>query len=195
MLFRSLLDYSAFYKNLKLTNEQINYLIKISKGGNDINIALGYCKTITDKYLIISQNRKLIEKYNEKEKRMVIQMNDNEEEILFQLAIKLSEEEEKKRLEKEKEEQRQIQMAIYESQKEFDNLNSINIINESEEYDEQYGICPITQDYMKNPVITPSGNYYEKYAIIEWINMHHTDPLTREKLTRSEEHTSELQSR
>lgn len=182
-IYQALLNYSAFFKNLKLTNEQINNLINISKEGNDINIALGYCNTIPDKYLIISQNRKLIEKYNEKEKRMIIQMDYNEEEILLQLAIKQSEEEEKKRLEKEKEEQRQMQIAIYESQKEFNNLNSINIINEYEEFDEQYGICPITQDYMKNPVITPSGNYYEKFAIVEWINLHHTDPLTREKLT------------
>ena len=39
----------------------------------------------------------------------------------------------------------------------------------SEEYDEFYGICPITQEFMENPVLCPSGNYYEKSAIIEWI--------------------------
>ena len=36
---------------------------------------------------------------------------------------------------------------------------------------------------MENPVITPSGNYYEKTAIIDWINKNNTDPMTREKLT------------
>ena len=38
-----------------------------------------------------------------------------------------------------------------------------NQINEDEEeFDEDYGICPITQTYMENPVLCPSGNYYEK---------------------------------
>ena len=54
---------------------------------------------------------------------------------------------------------------------------------EKEEFDEEYGICPITQEYMENPVITPSGNYYEKKAIIDWINKEGTDPMTRERLT------------
>ena len=52
-----------------------------------------------------------------------------------------------------------------------------------EEYDENYGICPITRDYMDHPMLTPSGNYYEKSAIIKWINENHTDPITREYLT------------
>ena len=36
---------------------------------------------------------------------------------------------------------------------------------------------------MENPVLTPSGNYYEKSAILDWINKNQTDPLTREHLT------------
>ena len=32
-------------------------------------------------------------------------------------------------------------------------------------------------------MLTPSGNYYEKSAIIDWINKNHTDPMTRENLT------------
>ena len=90
-------------------------------------------------------------------------------------------------------------MAIGQSEKEnkinqVNNINNINKIEESdekknkyqkeeEEFDEEYGICPITQDYMENPVIVPSWNYYEKSAIIEWIEKNHTDPLTREKLS------------
>ena len=46
-------------------------------------------------------------------------------------------------------------------------------------------ICPITQDYMKRPVLTPSGVYYEKSAILKWIEKHQTDPLSREKLTEN----------
>jgi hypothetical protein len=69
-----------------------------------------------------------------------------------------------------------------ESQK---NINNINIIKpiKGEEFDENYGICPITLEYMKNPVLTPSGNYYEKSAIIEWIEKNHNDPFSRENLT------------
>ena len=36
---------------------------------------------------------------------------------------------------------------------------------------------------MNNPVLIPSGNYYDKDAIIEWIKMQHNDPCTREKLS------------
>ena len=52
-----------------------------------------------------------------------------------------------------------------------------------EEFDEQYGKCPITYEYMENPVLSPSGIYYEKSAIINWIEKHHIDPMTRERLT------------
>ena len=49
--------------------------------------------------------------------------------------------------------------------------------------DENWGICPITQCYMENPVLTPSGIYYEKEAILDWIKKCPNDPFTREYLT------------
>ena len=49
--------------------------------------------------------------------------------------------------------------------------------------DENWGICPITQCYMENPVITPSGVDYEKKAILDWISKSPYDPFTREFLT------------
>jgi hypothetical protein len=49
--------------------------------------------------------------------------------------------------------------------------------------DENWGICPITQCYMENPVITPSGVYYDKKAILDWISKSPYDPFTREFLT------------
>ena len=49
--------------------------------------------------------------------------------------------------------------------------------------DENWGICHITQCYMENPVITPSGVYYEKKAILDWISKSPYDPFTREFLT------------
>ena len=139
----------------------------------------------------------ILEKEEDKNK-IIWPENEDEEDKQFQLAIKQSEEEAKKILEAEKEEERQLEAALKESEREnkINNLNLIynnnNFINinevekteeKEEEFDEEYGICPITQDYMKNPVLSPSGNYYEKTAIIDWINKEGTDPLTREKLT------------
>lgn len=39
--------------------------------------------------------------------------------------------------------------------------------------------CPITVDIMTDPVITPSGNTYERSAITNWLQQHQTEPLTR----------------
>ena len=47
-------------------------------------------------------------------------------------------------------------------------------------------ICPITQDYMKRPVLTPSGVYYEKSAILKWIRKHNTDPISGKPLNKNE---------
>ena len=113
--------------------------------------------------------------------------DQNDEDEQYKLALKQSEEEAKKQLEMEKEEEKQIQLAIEESKKynHYNNEIKDNYNNEikEEEFDEEYGICPITQEYMENPVLSPSGNYYEKSAIIDWINKNHNDPLTREYLT------------
>ena len=112
------------------------------------------------------------------------------EEKDFELAIIQSKQQELLEIEKDKEEEL-IQLALFKSleemnqKKENNNHNeNINVINiREEEEDETYGICPITQEYMKHPMLTPSGNYYEKKAIIRWIKEHHTDPMTREELT------------
>ena len=139
--------------------------------------------------------------YSDNKNEKIWPQNAEDEDEQIKLAIKQSEEEAKLMLEKEKEEERQLQQALEESEKEnkintknyiindinndINNNNNI-IIDEikEEEFDEEYGICPITQEYMTNPVITPSGNYYEKTAIINWIEKNHTDPMTRENLTK-----------
>ena len=123
------------------------------------------------------------------------------------LAKKFSEDDEEKMNYKKNFEKKQFEMAIKESQNK--NINNINIINQikdinikdninniqdninnikkenpkkEDEFDEEYGICPITLDYMENPVLCPSGVYYEKSAIKDWIEKNGTDPFTREKL-------------
>jgi hypothetical protein len=55
---------------------------------------------------------------------------------------------------------------------------------EDEEEKDNWGICPITDCYMEHPVLAPSGQYYEKSAILNWLSKHETDPMTREHLTK-----------
>ena len=124
---------------------------------------------------------------------------ENNEQQLLDLAIKKSLEQENFEIERDKEEEL-IQLAIYNSIIELNNINNekekekgienkIELREEKEEekeeekFDEDYGICPIKLEYMKHPMLSPSGNYYEKSAIIDWINKNQTDPMTREKLT------------
>lgn len=43
--------------------------------------------------------------------------------------------------------------------------------------------CPITGERMREPVVDPEGNTYEKHAIEEWLQRNATSPLTRNRLT------------
>ena len=134
---------------------------------------------------------------NQDELSSNINLDNLNDEQLIDLAIKKSLEQENLEIEKDKEEQL-IQLAILNSiqeinekkqEKEEKENNDENIIKmneekvEEEKFDENFGICPIKLEYMKHPVLTTSGNYYEKTAIIDWIKKNQTDPMTREKLT------------
>ena len=61
--------------------------------------------------------------------------------------------------------------------------NDIQDNNDNNNEDE-WGICPITGTYMEHPVITKYGHYYEKSAILNWLENHDTDPMTNQKLTK-----------
>jgi hypothetical protein len=43
-------------------------------------------------------------------------------------------------------------------------------------------LCPITQTVMVDPVIDKEGNSWERQSIIDWISLHHSSPLTRNRL-------------
>ena len=139
--------------------------------------------------VIIKKNNINQEIKDEKdEKKMLYAENEYEEEVQIYVAKERSEEDSKKILDKKKEEKRNFIMAVKNSQKEkflkkinINNIETINPIFE-EKFDEEFGICPITQDYMENPVLCPSGYYFEKEAIINWIKRNHNDPFTREYL-------------
>lgn len=127
--------------------------------------------------------------------------NEEDEERQIQLAIKQSEEENKLLLEKNEKIQLNNSQNIIGNYEENKNgiknniiINKENIILNSsikkslideikEEFDEDFGICPITQEYMKNPVLCPSGVYYEKSAILDWLKKNKNDPFTREHLS------------
>ena len=122
----------------------------------------------------------------------------NNDQQLLDLAIKQSKEQENLEIELDKEEEL-IQLALYNSIIEFNNINNEKVKEkenknkieikeekdeEEEKFDEDFGICPIKLEYMKHPMLAPSGNYYEKSAIFDWIKKNQTDPMTREKLTK-----------
>lgn len=46
--------------------------------------------------------------------------------------------------------------------------------------------CPITQEVMKDPVVGPDGQTYERAAIVDWLQKHHTSPITRSPMNASQ---------
>jgi len=47
--------------------------------------------------------------------------------------------------------------------------------------------CPLTGDLMIDPVGTPYGHFYDRWAIDAWLDSEHaTDPLTREFLCQDD---------
>jgi hypothetical protein len=47
-------------------------------------------------------------------------------------------------------------------------------------------VCGLTMDVMSDPVITPSGNTYERAAVERWIALKGVDPVTRRPLRGSD---------
>ena len=46
--------------------------------------------------------------------------------------------------------------------------------------------CPISRDVMHDPVMSPSGNSYERTAIEGWLRNHSTSPKTRNPLSANQ---------
>ena len=136
-----------------------------------------------------NKHRKLVTKRPEKQEFLDIEKDDEEEQI--QLALLISLEELNKNKKPKKKEEVFIDLFEEEEEKGENDKNLEKEViekkeeKEDEELEEDFGICPITKCYMNHPMLTPSGNYYEKKAIIKWIEMNHNDPITREFLTVS----------
>ena len=54
----------------------------------------------------------------------------------------------------------------------------------TDEANEGSFICPISQQIMKDPVITPHGITYERSSIESWIDKKSTCPITRKPLKK-----------
>ena len=83
----------------------------------------------------------------------IIELENESEEEQINLALLKSLEEINQKKEKKEKFINLIDGKTVEDEEEIEN---------EEEYDENFGICPITRDYMKHPMLAPSGNYYEK---------------------------------
>ena len=143
-----------------------------------------------------NKHRKLVAKRPEKQEFLDIEKDEEEEQIQLALLISLEELNKNKKPKKKEE----VFIDLFEEEEEEKGENDKNLEKEviekkeekeekeekkDEELEEDFGICPITKCYMQHPMLTPSGNYYEKKAIIKWIEMNHNDPITREFLTVS----------
>ncbi|KAG5182144.1 hypothetical protein JKP88DRAFT_142454, partial [Tribonema minus] len=47
-------------------------------------------------------------------------------------------------------------------------------------------LCPISLDWLVNPVITPSGITYSREELDLWVRENGTDPVARSRLAMSE---------
>lgn len=59
-----------------------------------------------------------------------------------------------------------------------------NKINKKDKQPDDDYKCPITLDYMKEPVIAQDGHIYEKSAIENWFENHDHSPITRQKIDK-----------
>ena len=143
-----------------------------------------YLNSIKNKLKAIDLQKYIESKKIRKEHKIkLLPGNIEEEKQQIRLAVELSKEENKNNIGKDNKPEKELNGSI-------NVKKSLSVFFEDsdnkeikEEFDEEFGICPITQDYMENPVLCPSGNYYEKTAIIDWLKKHDTEPLTREHLT------------
>jgi Inhibitor of Apoptosis domain/U-box domain len=47
---------------------------------------------------------------------------------------------------------------------------------------DSYVLCPITQDFIRDPVVAEDGHTYEKSAIIQWLSTNNSSPMTNKQL-------------
>lgn len=65
------------------------------------------------------------------------------------------------------------------------NNNKQAVADEDSKFPQSF-ICPLTQEVMREPVMDPEGNSFERSAIEEWLSKNSTSPITRTALNKSQ---------
>ena len=165
------------------------YYFKHNPWNNKSKLSFIFINHSLKKYDLRRYNNALKIKLNNEMK--ILPENKDEEKRQIKLALKLSENDGKYKLNNPNKNKlifRPLEYTNIIVKKKYKRSNThdykLRIKDKKEEqFDEDFGICPITQEFMKHPVLCPSGNYYEKSAILDWLKKHDTDPLTRQHLT------------
>uniref|UniRef100_A0A7S3DNA2 U-box domain-containing protein n=1 Tax=Entomoneis paludosa TaxID=265537 RepID=A0A7S3DNA2_9STRA len=64
---------------------------------------------------------------------------------------------------------------------ETESTTSVHTVEIPQEY-----ICPITMEIMSHPLCNRAGNNFERRAILNWLERHGTNPLTRKEMKPSD---------
>lgn len=54
----------------------------------------------------------------------------------------------------------------------------------------EHFVCPITLEWLTDPVVTPDGFTYSRIALAEWVNLNQTDPISHRPLAMHQVFTS-----
>ena len=80
-----------------------------------------------------------------------------------------------------------IKIELKNKDREISKIKSrLNLIENSLKIIDEEFTCPISNDDIKNPIITPNGFLYEESEIIKWIKINQTDPICQELLSEDQ---------
>ena len=71
------------------------------------------------------------------------------------------------------------------------NIASIDKDAKPDSVDEMF-YCPISANFIEDPVITPDGTTYERSLITRWVEVTDTDPMSRQRLRKSDLRSNNL---
>ena len=174
-------------ENITYTSENMISKIK-EKGSKYINKAKLNGEIIINKIgegkdFIVEKIEKGISEIKTGNKENINEEFDNENETLYENINYLYDEYPNVNLKKNKNKTNNKTIKNINNYKSYDEIFQDGFIPKPK-IEDNWGICPITNCYMENPVLTPYGQYYEKNAILKWLEKNKTDPVTRENLTK-----------
>ena len=142
------------------------------------NIYDGFEKEIIDTYLYFDKKIAKVEKEQKNAKILIKELTKNLEKAnkeINELTTNL--EKANKKINELNSEQKQSGEEIKALNEKIGNLDKKLLIFEEGVKDMKEELeCPITDEIMKEPVVTPSGNSYEKKALQDWLKVKQADP-------------------